>query len=222
MAWTPCLKTRNSGPAQAGSGPATLECSYMGSLVGKWQWVIGICKWHGQTGYFNNQDLEEKELNLMERKKQTAQGANYWNQRKDAQLSREPAAGLEGGWAIGWVCFTVQPSPFQIPMLGASPSYTPSQPSPLLSRTRHLFPSGPQHLSARSPSSLLTALIYLVSPSPDLPSSESSETPFRNRPGSHQSVLEAPCGLVPKFIRLVHRQAGPTWRLLQSRLPPGF
>lgn len=71
-----------------------------------------------------------KELNLMERKEQTAQGANYWNQRRDAQLSREATVGLEGGWDIQWVCFClqnakqcmIQPSPFQVPMLGDSPS----------------------------------------------------------------------------------------------------
>lgn len=33
----------------------------------------------------------------MEREEQTAQGANYWSQRRDAQLRREPAVRREGG-----------------------------------------------------------------------------------------------------------------------------
>lgn len=41
----------------------------------------------------------------MERKEQTAQGANYWSQRMDAQLSRGPTVRREGGWDIGWMCF---------------------------------------------------------------------------------------------------------------------
>lgn len=45
-----------------GSWPDTLERRYMGSLAGKWQRVIGICKWHGQTGCFNNQDPKRKSL----------------------------------------------------------------------------------------------------------------------------------------------------------------
>lgn len=51
-----------------GSGPAALERRHMGSLARKLQRVIGIWNQHGQTGCLNNQDPEEKELNLMERK----------------------------------------------------------------------------------------------------------------------------------------------------------
>lgn len=80
--------------------PDTLERRYKGSLAGM-AWVIGTCKWHGQTGYFNNQVPKEKELNWMERKEQTAQGANYCSKRRDAQLSRGPRVRLERGWDIG-------------------------------------------------------------------------------------------------------------------------
>lgn len=33
-----------------------------GSLAGKWQWVIGICKWYGHTVCFNNQDPKRRSL----------------------------------------------------------------------------------------------------------------------------------------------------------------
>lgn len=84
---TPCLKTlwiALCPPAQTGSRPDTLERRYMGSLAGKWQRVIGICKWHGQTGCFNNQDLKRKSL-------------IWWRGRN--RLPREPITGARG-WML--------------------------------------------------------------------------------------------------------------------------
>lgn len=78
------LPTVSGPPAQAGSGPDALESRYTGSLAGKWQWVIGICKWHGQTGCFNNQDPERRSL-------------IWWRERN--RLPREPITGARG-WVL--------------------------------------------------------------------------------------------------------------------------
>lgn len=174
----------------------------MGSLAGKWQRVIGICKWHGQTGCFNNQDLKRKSL-------------IWWRGRN--RLPREPITGARG-WMLS-LAGAPQSGGREAGTLGgcASASKMPSDlvTQPCLfpdanswelfllntSCCRPLSSPGPPPLffwtsasQMGSTNSLLTAPGELIPPTPNLSSTESSQSLLCNYLGSHEPRLKAPLG----------------------------